>query len=107
MESVRLFYGEKIEYIEEMFIDNEQEELTDLKKGKRSKWSESASTSPDHWKDLHGGGRGGPSRDGGSIDQDGGQSSREKSVDGDEEQPEVIFDSPHFLKYLQLKVTIY
>ena len=107
MESVRRFYGEQIEYIEEMFINNEQEDLTDMKKGRWSKWSESASTSPDHKKDMQVGGLGGSSREGGFMDPDGGQGSREKSVDGDQEQPEVTFDCPNFLKYLQLKVTIY
>ena len=91
MEAMRQMYGEKIEYIEEMFI-NEEETEEDMKKGKWSKWSESASTSPDRHNHL-----------------DRSKDILENEYDTNEKSHEVesetmLEDNPGFLKYLQLKV---
>ena len=102
MEALRQMYGEKIEYIEEMFINDEETE-EELKKGRWGKWSESASTSPDHRKEL-------------SYRQN--YLDRSKDILDNEYDPNenynkrefetknMIEDNPGFLKYLQLKVNL-
>ena len=97
MEAMRQMYGEKIEYIEEMFI-NEEETEEEMKKGKWSKWSESASTSPDHRKDM--------SYRHNHLDRSKDIMENEY-VEDHKREPEIqnmIEDNPGFLKYLQLKV---
>ena len=83
MGTVRRLYGERVEYIEDLFLPSEEGEGSEtLKKGRWGKWSESASTSPEHRK-----GRDGEERE---------------SEEGEElgEGEEL----PAFLRYLQLKV---
>ena len=97
MEAMRQMYGEKIEYIEEMFI-NEEETEEEMKKGKWSKWSESASTSPDHRKDM--------SYRHNHLDRSKDIMENEYVEDHERETgvQNMIEDNPGFLKYLQLKV---
>ena len=100
METMRQMYGEKIEYIEEMFI-NEEDTEEEKEKRKWAKWSESASTSPDHRKEL-------------SYRQNNMERSKdilyndcelkEKDCKKRNEPEEMLEDNPGFLKYLQLKV---
>ena len=87
MVAVRKVYGEKTEYIEDMWLPSDEGEGEGMKKGRWGKWSESASTSPEHRKD----GR----KDG---------EDHEASEDGESGEGGELVDAPAFLKYLQLKV---
>ena len=96
MEAVRQMYGEKIEYIEEMFI-NEEEKEDEMKKGKWNKWSESASTSPDHKRGMFYNAEN--STPANECDFQG------KSSEKASAEQTMTKDNPGFLKYLQLKVS--
>ena len=102
METARQTYGEKIEYIEEMFI-NEEDTEEEKEKRKWAKWSESASTSPDHRKEMsyrHTY----MERSKDILDND--YEFKEKDFKRETEPEEMLEDNPGFLKYLQLKVML-
>ena len=81
---MRRVYGERPEYIEDMFLPSEDNEAEAMKKGRWGKWSESASTSPEHRRERE---------------------EREVSEDGESVEGAALGEpQPAFLSYLKLKV---
>ena len=102
--ALREMYGEKVEYIEEMFT-NEEDSQEEIKKGKWSKWSESTSTSPDHRREtLNNQNYYERSKDTLLNCEKVKESDNEKKISTEET---AIEKDPEFLKYLQLKVPLH
>ena len=105
MEALRLMYGEKVEYIEDMFLNDETEEHRDSsKKGRWSKWSDSTSTSPDHRKNLQNGIPQGASKEKVATNNNDGDTSQQMNNNVETKDIADEYKNDGFLKYLQLKV---
>ncbi|XP_023345788.1 protein unc-80 homolog [Eurytemora carolleeae] len=98
MEAMKYLYGEELEFIEDIFMESNSTE-NEMKKGKWTRWSESASTSPDQRKESSY--RRETSKD--TIDSEPTEK-RDRIADSANQLPLDIQPNPGFLKYLQLKV---